>query len=81
MTMFIRRLFQSTVSVITTFVLMAAPIAAIIYFSQPAEPVQTGIATGYTVWQAIADTDESERVIKQTLATEPIVSLVKRLGD
>jgi hypothetical protein len=62
---------------------MAAPIAAIIYFSEPATHSQFSQApAGYTTsWQAVADRDEEVGVIKQSFATEPILALVKKLGD
>jgi hypothetical protein len=62
---------------------MAAPIAAIVYFSEPVKQTQTGLASvNYmTLWQSVADKDEQVRVIKQTFATEPIIALVRKLGD
>lgn len=79
----IQRIFRGTLSVITTFVLMAAPIAAIVYFSEPATQSQKGLASANYMnsWQAVADKDEQVGVIKQTFVTEPIIALVRKLGD
>ena len=74
----IQRIFRGTLSIITTFVLMAAPIAAIIYFSEPGNP-QT--FRGYvTSWRTV-ERHESVNVIKESFATEPILTMVKKWGD
>jgi hypothetical protein len=62
---------------------MAAPIAAIVYFSEPVTQSQKGLASANYMnsWQAVADKDKRVRVIKETFATEPIIALVRKLGD
>ncbi len=78
----LQRIVQSVFSIVTTFVLMAAPIAAIIYFSEPAGQPQLGVKTDYTqTWKAAMNRDEQQTVIKETFVTEPILALVKRISD
>lgn len=78
----VQRIIQSMFGIITTFVLMAAPIAAIIYFSEPAKQPQTDAKASYTQsWKEAMNKDEQEMVIKETFVTEPILGLVKKIGD
>ncbi|MDU4962599.1 MAG: hypothetical protein E6X17_18250 [Sporomusaceae bacterium] len=76
MTGFLQRIVRDVVSIAATFVLMAAPIAAIIYFSEPASP-QPSFMTG---WQQVKR-DEPVKVIKESFATEPILAMIKKLGE
>jgi len=82
-----KRLINGIFSVVTTFMLMAAPVAAIIYASEPMEANNTYIVrsnAAYQESQMAAKLDELGTVInvwKPGILDDTIVSMVMNIRD
>lgn len=82
-----KRVLNAIFSVVTTFMLMAAPVAAIIYASEPMEANNTYIArnnTAYQESQMAAKLDELGTIInawKPGILDDTIVSMVMNIRD
>lgn len=82
MTNMVQRISQGFLSLITTFVLMAAPIAAIVYSSDSTlEQAASSASANYTVsWQAQAQGDAQEWAMQRDSVGGKKVAMVKKTG-
>lgn len=83
-TAMINRIFRGVLSMITTFVLMAAPIAAIVYSSDATvkQAEYRSAPVKYTVsWQTQVAKDEQGWAIERGSVSEQIIAMAKITDD